>query len=112
MTQHSASDSDGLPEPPHIRLIRRLVTVLLVVLILGVIIVVALLVIRLMQAPRAVSLQLPATIALPEGESAQAATIGKGWVMVVSRDGAGIERIRIFDAETGRERQAIEMTGN
>lgn len=89
------------------RRLRRLVTLLTVTLILGVITIVALLVIRLSSvgAPPA----LPGAIALPAGERAEAVTIGTGWVAVVTVDGAGRERIRVLDRDTGAERAVTEI---
>lgn len=100
---------DDLPEPPRLRLLRWLVTGLTAVLILAVITVVALLVIRLTQTPQAVRLELPASVTLPEGETAEAATLGRGWVLVVTRDAEGAQRARLFDAGTGVQRQVMEI---
>lgn len=102
-------DGEEPPEPPRLRLLRRLVTLLMAVLILAVIAVVALLVIRLVAEPRPVTLALPETIRLPADERAEAATLGRGWVLVVTRDAAGRERLRLYEAETGRLRQTVEL---
>lgn len=48
--------------------------------------------------------ELPASIALPEGETAEAVTFGKGWVAVVTASG----RILVF-APDGRLRQEIAL---
>lgn len=103
------ADADDLPEPPRLRLLRRLVTLLLVVLILAVITVAAALVIRLGQAPPPPAPALPEGLALPQGERVEAATLGRGWVLVVTRDAAGQERLRLFEAATGRERQVVPV---
>ena len=58
-------------EPPSLRRLRRLVTVLTAVLILGVITVVGLLVTRMPQALNGVP-KLPEAIRMPEGAKAQA----------------------------------------
>ena len=81
-------------EPPALRRLRRLVTVLTAVLILGVITVVGLLVIRLSMLKPSAPV-LPAEVVLPAGETAGAVTFGSGWVAVVTRDAAGRERIRV-----------------
>ena len=78
-------------------------------LILGVITVVVLLVIRLSALQSAPPPVLPDALALPAGETAQAVTLGTGWVAVVTRDAAGLERIRVFDAATGAERAAVPI---
>jgi hypothetical protein len=89
------------PEPPNLRFLRRLVTVLTAVMIAGLLIVVGLLVIRLNpQAPA-----LPDQIALPDGAEARAFTRGTGWFAVVTSD----DRILIFDAISGALRQTIAI---
>lgn len=93
------------PEHPRLRQLRWLVNGLTVTLIVGVITIVAVLVIRLSSiAPAPL---LPEALALPPGETAQAVTLGTGWVAVVTRDAAGTERIRVLDAATGTERAAV-----
>ena len=88
--------------------LRRLVTVLTVTMVLGFIVIVVLFVIRFSDAfgPKHPAPQdLPASITLPEGARAAAFTRAPGWYAVVTED----NRILIFDAETGRLRQAIEV---
>jgi hypothetical protein len=100
---------DEPPEPPRLRLLRLMVTALTGFLILAVIAVVTLLVIRLTAAPRPVAIALPETVRLPPGEVAEAATIGRGWLLVVTRNRDGRETIRIFDAATGEARQSVAV---
>ncbi|MFT3974687.1 MAG: DUF6476 family protein [Amaricoccus sp.] len=95
------------PEPPRLRLLRRMVLALTATLIAGVIAIVLLLVIRLQAAPAPVA--LPAEVRLPAGESARAVTLGSDWVAVVTVDGAGQERIRVLDRTSGAERAAVEI---
>lgn len=95
---------DEFPEPPRLRQLRRLVTLLTATLIFGVITVVILLVIRLGSLSEQAGPSVPPEITLPAGEEARAVTLGKGWVAVVTADRAGLERIRILDAKTGAER--------
>ncbi|GIX14068.1 MAG: hypothetical protein KatS3mg118_2027 [Paracoccaceae bacterium] len=95
---------DELPEPPRLRLLRRMVTALTGVLIIAVITVVALLVIRLTQTPPPALPQLPSAVTLPAGETAEAVTFGRGWVLVVTRDREGRQRARIYDSATGAPR--------
>jgi hypothetical protein len=97
------------PEPASLRFLRRLVTLLTIVLIGGIVVVAAVLVIRL-AAPVAPALPgLPAAIALPAGETALAVTVGAGFVLVLTRDGAGHERARLIDAATGAERAVMDI---
>lgn len=88
-------------EPANLRLLRRLVTLLLVVMILGLITLVGLIVIRFARPPAPA---LPAEITLPEGTKAEAVTQGRGWYAVVTAD----QRLLIFDT-TGTLRQDIAV---
>jgi hypothetical protein len=105
-------DADA-PEPARLRQLRWMVNGLTATLILGVITVVVLLVIRLSALqpapPPVLPPVLPDALALPPGETAQAVTLGTGWVAVVTRDTEGAERIRVFDAATGAERAAVPI---
>lgn len=98
---------EDYPESRRLRQLRWLVTALTMTLIAGVIIVVALLVIRLsrLSPPPA----LPATVALPAGETAEALTLGDDWIAVVTRDAAGTERIRVLDRAAGTERAVTQI---
>lgn len=91
-----------MPEPGNLRLLRLLVTTLMVVMILGVLVIVGLLVTRL-SADR--TPPLPDQIALPDGARALAVTAGPGWYAVVTQD----QRILIFDATSGSLRQSVEI---
>jgi len=104
----STPRDDDFPEPPRLRQLRRLVTLLTATLIVGVITVVALLVIRLSALQRP-PLALPPEVALPAGETARAVTRGDGWLAVVTTDAAGRERIRVLDRATGAERAVTEI---
>lgn len=93
------SPSENLPEPPNLRFLRRLVTLLTVVMIGGLLVIVTLLVIRFSQtAP-----PLPDEIVLPDGATPTAFTQGDSWYAVVTTD----NRILIFDRLTGALRQTI-----
>lgn len=91
-----------MPEPPSLRFLRVLVTVLTGVMIAGVILIITLLVIRF----RDTGPQLPEDLTLPAGVTAQAVTFGTGWVAVVTQD----NRILIFDRITGRMTQDVAIT--
>lgn len=76
-------------------------TTLTVVMIGGLVVIISLLVIRL----QASDTPLPAEIALPDGVEAEAVTLGRDWIAIVSQD----NRILIFDRETGDLRQEIQI---
>ncbi|QPM90062.1 hypothetical protein PSAL_012950 [Pseudooceanicola algae] len=84
------------------RLLRRLVTALMLVMIFGLLSLVGLIVIRFAQSPAPA---LPAQISLPDGVTAEAVTMGSGWFAVVTKD----QRILIFDADSGKLRQEIDI---
>lgn len=94
------------PEPPRLRQLRWLVNALMLVLIAGVITVTALLVIRL--APFAAP-GLPESLTLPPGERAEAVTLGRDWLAVVTTDAEGRQRVRVLDRATGAERGSLEI---
>jgi len=98
---------EEFPEPPRLRRLRRLVTVLTATLIVGVITIVGLLVIRLTAV--APGPGLPPEVALPDGETARAVTLGGDWLAVVTVDAEGRERIRVLDRASGAERGVSEI---
>ena len=77
--------------PPSLRFLKALVIVLMITMIVGVITVVGLLVTRM---PNANAVMLPQDLKLPAGKTAQAVTMGKGWIGVVTSD----NRFMLFDA--------------
>ncbi|RSK34778.1 hypothetical protein EJA01_07415 [Rhodovulum iodosum] len=89
--------------PPNLKILRVLVTVLMVTMIAGFLVIVVLFVIRM---PGGAPTALPDTVALPEGTRASAVTYGPGWYAVVTED----QRILIYDAETGALTQTVEIT--
>ncbi|KAA2312077.1 hypothetical protein DL237_14210 [Pseudooceanicola sediminis] len=94
--------TNDIAEPANLRLLRRLVTALMVVMILGLLSLVGLIVIRFATAPQ---IQIPDTLTLPGGTVVQAFTRGQGWYAVVTED----QHILIFDAATGKMRQDIPI---
>ncbi|SIO35864.1 hypothetical protein SAMN05444722_1650 [Rhodovulum sp. ES.010] len=98
---------DDSPEPealpPNLKLLRVLVTVLMVTMIGGFVVIVALFVIRMPGGNAA--LPLPETLVLPEGTEPSAFTRGRDWVAVVTAD----DRILIYDAATGALRQTVHI---
>lgn len=73
---------------------------LMITMIVGVITVVGLLVTRMPDA--AATMPLPEKIILPPGITAEAVTLGKGWIGVVTTD----QRLLIFSAD-GKLRQEV-----
>jgi hypothetical protein len=95
------SETETNVEPPQIRFLRRLVTTLTVVMIGGLVVIISLLVIRLQTAEA----PLPTEITLPDGIEAEAVTLGRDWLAVISSD----NRILIFDRQTGALRQEVQI---
>ena len=94
--------------PPELRFLKYLVTALAGTMILGLITIVGLLVTRLPAAP-APRPALPEALALPDGLSAEAVTMGRGWIGVVASGAAG-EEFLVFDAKTGALLQRLPVT--
>ncbi|PJE35652.1 hypothetical protein CVM52_16140 [Pseudooceanicola lipolyticus] len=91
-----------MPEPPNLRFLRRLVTVLTAVMIGGLLVIVGLLVIRFSQPPAVV----PDGITLPAGLTAEAFTLTPDWYAVVTEGGS---RILIFSRRSGALLQTVEV---
>lgn len=82
-----------------------MITVLTGVMIVGLLVLVVLFVTRF-PAPRANQIPaLPDQITLPEGVEAEAITLGKGWIAVVTAQ----DEILILDAESGEIRQRVAI---
>ena len=97
----STPDPENLPEPPNLRFLRILVTVLTAVMIAGLLTILALIVIRYTntRAP------LPEIITLPDGATASAFTQGSDWYAIVTE----ADEILIFDRGTGSLRQTLRI---
>ena len=87
--------------PPSLRFLKALVITLTITMIVGVITVVGLLVTRM---PNANAPALPATLQMPADTTAQAITMGTGWIGVVTTD----NRILIF-TPNGAMRQELQI---
>lgn len=96
--------SDIEEEPANLRLLRRLVTVLMVVMILGFLTIVGLLVMRFAWEEPGPAAFLPERLELPGDAKPLAVTRGPAWVAVVTTDG----RILLFD-ESGALTREIEI---
>ncbi len=90
-----------MPEPPQLRFLRLLVTVLTAVMIAGIVLILVLIWSRYSNA-RA---PLPEVITLPSGAVATAYTQGSDWYAVVTEG----NQILIFDRATGKLRQTLEI---
>lgn len=95
---------ESADRPPELRFLKLLVSVLAGTMILGLITIIALIVIRFpaAMAPRPA---LPKTVTLPEGTRAEAVTMGRGWIAVVT----DADEILILDAATGALRQRVTI---
>lgn len=93
------------------RALRRLVTALTLSLILGVVVVAAALVIRISApAPIAGPTSIGAErLSAPPGESIVASGFGPGGLTLVTRDAAGVERLRVYESATGALIRSIEI---
>lgn len=94
-------ENETLPEPPQLRFLRLLVTVLTGVMIAGIVLILALIWHRYSNA-RA---PLPEVITLPAGQTATAYTQGSDWYAVVTEG----DVILIFDRASGKLRQEIQI---
>lgn len=107
----SGARDEEFPEPPRLRRLRLMVTVLILVLIAGVVTVVGALVINLAALTGgALSGGVAAeSLSLPPGEEIVAVGEGRGSLILVTRDAAGIERLRRFDRESGALLSATDV---
>lgn len=94
-------ESENLPEPPNLRFLRLLVTVLTGVMIAGIIMILGLIWHRYNNAKA----PLPEVITLPGGTQATAYTQGPDWYAVVTDK----NQILIFDRATGALRQTMQI---
>jgi len=105
-------DDEDLPEPPQVRRLRLLVSVLMVVLIGGMVVVAVAMVLRLgaLGGPEPMPGPVSAAeFALPEGAEVVSLGRGPGEVLILTRDPAGAETLRIFDAASGAEKSATPI---
>jgi hypothetical protein len=106
-------DDEDLPEPPQVRRLRLLVSALMVVLIGGMVVVAVAMVLGLgaLKGPDKAPAQVSATeFTLPEGAEVVSVGRGPGEVLIVTRDAAGTETLRIFDASSGDEKSATPIS--
>ncbi|MEM6663842.1 MAG: DUF6476 family protein [Pseudomonadota bacterium] len=103
---------DEIPEPPAVRRLRIMVSVLMVVLILGIVTIAATIVIRLgfgigegSGAIAAAEFELPAGDVLSLGQ-------GDGTALFLLRDGDGKEWMLVFDDRTGEQLSRTQIQRN
>ncbi len=107
-----ALDDEDLPEPRQVRRLRLLVSALIVVMIGGMVVVAVTMVLRLGALGGSDSAPAPvraAEFTLPEGAEVVSVGRGPGEVLIVTRDAAGAETLRIFDAGSGAEKSATPV---
>lgn len=95
------------PEPPRLRQLRLLVTILTATMILGLIIIMGLVVTMFLERGERAGLILPEEMALPAGHVAGAITAGDDWIGVVTTRKDGQQSFHVLDKETGALRQSI-----
>jgi len=101
-----------IEDPPHLRTLRKLVTVMTVVFILGFITIVIVIVMQFTRTQNVVTgPKLPELITIPSDEFARAVTFGDGWVALVTVDTEGAERIRTYTPE-GNPLQTMDIEIN
>lgn len=100
-------DPDKSGEPANLRFLRILVTILTASMIAGLVTIIVLIVIRVPNVVRTVAdpIPLPEAITLPDGDRAEAFTMGRNWYAVVTEG----DEILIFDRDTGALRQRIAV---
>ncbi|MDD7972456.1 DUF6476 family protein [Roseinatronobacter alkalisoli] len=90
-------------QSPDVRLVKRLVVVLTSVMILGVIVIIGLLVTQIARAPAPIG--LPDSISLPEGARAQAVTLSRDWVLVLTED----QTLLVFERRSGALSRQMDL---
>ncbi|MBY8974226.1 hypothetical protein KHP62_00305 [Rhodobacteraceae bacterium NNCM2] len=112
-TPHSYNEPDDLPEPPALRRLRLLVTVLTSVLIIGMLTMVTIFVIRLggigtLSTPSPQAPIEAESLTLPTGAEITAVGRGQKTVLITTEGPAG-EILHVFDAATGAPLSTIEV---
>jgi hypothetical protein len=103
---------EDLPEPPQVRRLRLMVSALLVVLMAGMVVVVAAMVLKLGALGGAAKLA-PVTaerLMLPAGAEVVAVGQGGAGILVVTRDAAGTETLRVLDPASGAQVSATPIS--
>ncbi len=98
--------------PPQVRRLRLLVSALMVVLIGGMVVVAVAMVLRLGALGGSDAAPGPVgagEFTLPEGAEVISLGRGPGEVLILTRDPAGAETLRVFDAGSGVEKSATPV---
>jgi hypothetical protein len=106
-------DDEDLPEPPQVRRLRLLVSSLMVVLIGGMVVIAVAMVMKLGALNGSDKPLAPVSateFALPTGAGVVSVGRGPGEVLILTRDPADVETLRIFDADSGAEKSATPVT--
>ncbi|MEM6676575.1 MAG: DUF6476 family protein [Pseudomonadota bacterium] len=104
-------DDEELPEPPQVRRLRQMVSALMIASIVGVLALAGTVVIRLGLGGEAPPPPVAAeALSLPDGERIIAIGRTRAEVLLTTEDAAGVERLRIFDASTGKARSETLIT--
>ena len=104
------NDSEDWREVPQLRSLRRLVSVLTIVLIFGMIAVAGALIWRISSEGGATAALITAEeITLPAGETVTAIGATEAALSFVTRDAAGVERLRVFDPASGEETGVLDI---
>ncbi len=91
-------------------MLRRLVTVLTLVLIVGMVLVAGLLAWRITQTPAPTAASLPGEIPLPAGETLTGYAQNPDWIVLITRDAAGTQRLHLVVPGTGDIHQTTDIT--
>lgn len=96
-------DDEEFEEPPHLKRLRLLVSILMIVLMVGILTIAVTIVIRLgFSAPPAAKAVAAEELVLPQGAEIVSVGQGSGTVLVVVRED-GAESLLTFDSASGAE---------
>lgn len=92
MPPDSGADAE---EPPRLRALRRLVTLLTLTLAVGIATITGLLAWRLTTLPSG-EIAAPTDIPLPEGERLTGFAVAEAWLVLITADAEGVERVHFL----------------
>jgi hypothetical protein len=103
--------SENWGDMPQFRTMRRMVTVLTATMIVGIAAIFAVITIRIASEPAAVTVKAfdAEVVVVPAGEVITASGVTRGAISLVTRDAAGVERLRVFDPTTGAAVDIVEI---
>jgi hypothetical protein len=101
-------NAENWGEMPQFRTLRRMVTLLTATLSIGVLVIAVALVYRITSEPGVSIKAVDApSVTLPIGETIIATGATSAAITFVTRDGEGVERLRLFDPKTGNETDQV-----